>query len=99
MPAAESAPSAKDAPVVQLAGSPASAVCWLVSELPAPTAPRSRNLTVPFWPSTAIQYVWPAVTAAPETVTWLFWPATGAEVVPLSVREPGLPALLEERPT
>src|SRR3954471_24772671 len=92
-PTADRKPSEKVAPVVQLAGRLVRFACALVSEFPAPTAPRSRNLRVPVGPSTAIQYVWPAVTLVAGTATSLFCPATGAVIVPLASSVPGwLPA-------
>jgi hypothetical protein len=55
IPTAERKPSVNDDPLVQVAGRVLKVVWRLASELPAPTAPRSRNLTVPVGGRTAIQ--------------------------------------------
>jgi hypothetical protein len=91
-------PSRNVPPVVHVFGRAASVACELVSELPAPTFARSRNLIVPadaVGCSTAIQYVVPAVTVTPGTVT-LFWAfATAPVIVPVVNSVPGwLEALL-----
>ena len=75
-------------PDVHVAGRLASVPDELVSE-PAVTAARSRNFRVPVVPSTAIQYVVPAVTPAPVTTTVLLAPATGAVIVPVVSSVPG----------
>src|SRR4051812_11795937 len=95
----ESKPSANTVPVVHVFGRFVSPVPEPVSEFPAPTAARSRNRTVPVGASTAIQYVWPTVTATGvETATLLFAFTTGAAIVPLVNSVPGWPATLLYRP-
>src|SRR5436305_8454945 len=86
---AESAPSEKDGPLDQVAGSAVRFAAELFSELPAPTALRSRNRIVPAVPSSATQYVCPAVTAADGTLTKLNCPVTGAEMTPEVRSAPG----------
>src|SRR4051794_873806 len=86
---AESAPSVNVAPVVHVAGSAASALTELVSELPAPTPARSRKRRVPPLPRSAIHSVWPAVTFTAGTLMVLNWPATGAASVPVVRRVTG----------
>src|SRR2546421_9266062 len=54
---AESLPSVKAAPLVQVAGIAASPVVALTSELPAPTPAASRKRRVPAGPRIAIQRV------------------------------------------
>src|SRR5207244_5158252 len=87
-PMAERKPSRNWVPLAHVAGRAVSTADALHSDCPraAVGCARSRNLTtwpVPLGVSSAIQYVWPAVTEAPVTATLLFAPAVGAEIVPL----------------
>src|SRR3954454_14494310 len=86
---AEIAPSVNVAPVVHAPSRGVSVATELVSELPAPTHALSRKRNVPPVPSTAIQYVWPAVTLAFGTVIVLNCPATGVPSVPCVSSAPG----------
>ena len=76
-------PSVNAAPVVHVFGRTARVADALVSEAFAPTA-ACHGLDRPGRASTAIQYVWPAVTAAGATDTLFCALATGAVIVPVS---------------
>ena len=56
LPYAENGPSLNAAPVVHVAGSVVSPVCEAVSAAVPLPQQRSRNLSVPLGPSSAIQY-------------------------------------------